>query len=281
MKTVWKLEFRRLFHSKGLHFSLAVGVILVVWLFIQEIVSLHQFEEEYALYGNKVQGYLHYPKTLYNSFIGLEYDGLPPIILYTLFPLLVTLPYASSYFQDRKSGYVKNIFVRVDRKQYYTVKFAVVFFSGFFACGVILLLSLLLTMLVFPMLLPKCVTANYAIASENDMWYMLFYQHPMIYTLSYILLDMLFCGCMATLTLLINMVTNTIFFSLTGSFLIFETLDYLLQTIGLVQWSSLSFYLPTQRNGSAGLWVIVVEFLALFLISFVLFYWKERKKDVF
>jgi len=281
MKAVWKMEFRRLFHNKGLYFSLAVGVILVVWLFIKEVVTLQEFEEQYALYGDKIQGYLHYPKTLYNSFIGLEYDGLPPIILYMLFPLIVTLPYASSYFQDRKSGYLKNIFVRVDRKQYYAVKFVTVFFSGFFVCGVILLLSLFLTMLVFPMLLPECVTANYAIANENDMWYNLFYSKPMTYTLLYILLDMLFCGCMTSLTLFISMFTNTIFFSLTGSFLIFEITDYLLQTMGLTKWSPLSFYLPTQRNGSASFLIVIIEFIVLLLISFVPFYWKERKKDVF
>ena len=67
MKAVWKMEFRRLFHNKGLYFSLAVGVILVVWLFIKEVVTLQEFEEQYALYGDKIQGYLHYPKTLYSS----------------------------------------------------------------------------------------------------------------------------------------------------------------------------------------------------------------------
>ena len=136
-------------------------------------------------------------------------------------------------------------------------------------------------MLVFPMLLPECVTANYALVSEHDMWFDMFYNQPMLYTLLYILIDMLFCGCMASLTLFINMFNNTLFFSLTGSFLAFEIADYVLYTIGLAQWSPLSFYLPTQRNVSANITIIIVEFVVLFLISLVPFYWKERKKDVF
>ena len=57
-------------------------------------------------YGIEKAG-LYYPRSLYNSFIGLDYAYLPSTILYTIFPLLVTLPHAISYYRDKKNGYIK------------------------------------------------------------------------------------------------------------------------------------------------------------------------------
>lgn len=51
-------------------------------------------------YGIEKAG-LYYPRSLYNSFIGLDYAYLPSTILYTIFPLLVTLPHAISYYRDK------------------------------------------------------------------------------------------------------------------------------------------------------------------------------------
>ncbi|MCD8107880.1 MAG: hypothetical protein LUE20_07990 [Oscillospiraceae bacterium] len=280
MKEALKLELRRLFSSKELYIALAIGLTLVVWLFVYEISESVRLAEQYATYGDKVSAYLYYPKTVFNSCIELEYDALPPILLYLLFPIIAAFPYASTYCKDRKTGYLKNLLIRVDRKDCYLSKYIVSFLSGFLLSGVILLSSLLLTMLVFPMLIPEAVTQNYYVQSGN-MWGNLFYTMPMLYTLLYILIDMLWCGCMATFALLISMFTRSAFLTVTGSFIVFEVLDYVHSLFSLSQFSPITFLRPIQTSDGISLGIIMGEFIVLMAASFAGFYLLERKKDVF
>ncbi len=280
MKKALRLELRRLFSSKELYISLAIGLALVVWLFVYEISELVRLAEQYATYGDKVSGYLYYPKTVFNSSIELEYDALPPILLYLLFPIIAAFPYAATYCKDRKTGYLKNLLTRIDRKDCYLSKYIVSFLSGFLVSGVILLASLMLTMLVFPMLTPEPVTQNYYVQSGN-MWGELFYTMPMIYTFLYILIDMLWCGCMASFALLINIFTRSAFLAVTGSFIFFEVIDYVLSLFSLYRFSPITFLRPIQTADGISIGIILSEFMVLMAASFAGFYLWERKKDVF
>ncbi|MCD7823649.1 MAG: hypothetical protein LUG86_06535 [Oscillospiraceae bacterium] len=280
MKAALKLELRRLIFSKELYIALTIGLALVVWLFVYEVSESVRFAEQYALYGDKVSGYLYYPKTVFNSSIELEYDALPPILLYLLFPIIAAFPYASTYCKDKKNGYLKNLLVRIDRKDCFMAKYMVSFLSGFFVSGVILLSSLILTMLVFPVLTPEAVTQNYYVQTGN-MWGELFYTMPMIYTLLYILIDMLWCGCMASFALLISMFTRSAFLAVTGSFVVFEVLDYVLSLFSLSRFSPITFLRPIQIADGISLEIILTEFIVFMAASFTGFYFLERKKDVF
>ncbi len=280
MKKALRLELRRLFSSKELYIAIAIGLALVVWLFVYEVSESVRFAEQYATYGDKVSGYLYYPKTVFNSSIELEYDALPPILLYLLFPIIAAFPYAATYCRDKKSGYLKNLLVRTDRKDCYLAKYIVSFFSGFLVSGVILLSSIALTMLVFPMLTPETVTQNYYVQSGN-MWGELFYCQPMIYTLLYILIDMLWCGCMASFALLLSTFTRSAFLTVTGGFIVFEVIDYVLSLFSLSQFSPITFLRPIQTCDGINIWIIIAEFIILMVASFTGFYFLERKKDVF
>ena len=280
MKAALKFELRRLFSSKELYIALAIGLALVVWLFVYEVSELIRFAEQYATYGDKVSGYLYYPKTVFNSCIELEYAALPPILLYLLFPIIAAFPYASTYCRDKKTGYLKNLLVRIDRKDCFMAKYIVSFLSGFLVSGAILLSSLLLTMLVFPILTPESVTQNYYVQSDN-MWGNLFYTMPMVYILLYILIDMLWCGCMASFTLLISMFTRSAFLAVTGSFIFFEVVDYVLSLFSLSRFSPITFLRPIQTADGINLGIILTEFAIFMAASFFGFYFLEREKDVF
>ncbi len=102
MRDLFKFEIRRMRESKAIYTAIAVGAILSLWLLVIELQEVREVEEGIALYGIEKAG-LYYPRSLYNSFIGLEYAYLPSTILYTVFPLLVSFPYAVSYFSDKKA----------------------------------------------------------------------------------------------------------------------------------------------------------------------------------
>ncbi len=66
--------------------------------------------------------------------------------------LLITIPYAASFYTDRKSGILKNIAVRGEKREYLAAKSVAVFMTAGVSAVFPLLLNLMLTMTVFPVI---------------------------------------------------------------------------------------------------------------------------------
>ena len=132
MKRLLKAECKRAFFNKTFYLCLGIGAILCIWLLCIQTAEAREVDRLIREYGIEKAG-LYYPRSLYNSFICLDYAYLPSTILYTIFPLLVTLPHAISYYRDKKSGYIKNILIKADKKDYYAAKYLSVFFEWFYS----------------------------------------------------------------------------------------------------------------------------------------------------
>ena len=103
MKRLLKAECKRAFFNKTFYLCLGIGAILCIWLLCIQTAEAREVDRLIREYGIEKAG-LYYPRSLYNSFIGLDYAYLPSTILYTIFPLLVTLPHAIRYYRDKKAG---------------------------------------------------------------------------------------------------------------------------------------------------------------------------------
>ena len=85
--------------------------------------------------ANQVDGQLaHNPDlplfTFYNSWVGGDDLSLAAALFYALLPVGAALPFGWSYCTEHKSGYLKNIYTRVDKKTYLAGKALAVFLSG-------------------------------------------------------------------------------------------------------------------------------------------------------
>lgn len=85
--------------------------------------------------------WLHFPYTVIDTWLGANTD-----VYYEVFnrvvPLLVAIPYAASYYTDKRSGIINNYYVRTKRINYLVAKLAAVFLTG----GAIVVFPLLLTL---------------------------------------------------------------------------------------------------------------------------------------
>lgn len=280
MRKVLKVECKRAFSGKAFYLCLGIGFTLCAWLLCEQIIEVNKFQQWIAEYGMDKVG-LYYPRSLYNSFIGLDYAYLPPTILYTIFPLLVTLPHAISYYYDKKSGYLKNVLTRVKKSDYYVAKWISVFLSGFATTLLILLFGLWISALFFPALTPEATTATYCPCDTTAMMAALFYTKPLIYTLIYIFIDAVFYGVIATIALGISCYADNIMLVFSGSMILYLLADYLAELLGKENFSPLKFLKPTQFGCSTKPAVILAELLLIALTTALLFLWNERKKDVF
>jgi ABC-type transport system involved in multi-copper enzyme maturation permease subunit len=275
MKTLLKIEFERAFRSRELLISLIIGLIITIVQFVVVVlpVSNHilTFFEGSAI---------SYPRSVFNWWVAV--DGLHPYlrIYLTIFPLLAAIPYASTYFSDRKQGYMKYICSRTNRKSYLFAKYVSIFVSGGIAVTLPMLINLLLTASVLPSLIPVG-TGNFL--SSSCIFSDVFYVHPYLYITIYMLMYFIYGGVFASLSLLCSKIFDYKFFVLIFPFAIYYGLGIIAPYIKI---GNLKSFNPRQiLSMNAGACISIGTFfgeaLLIGFISYVLYMWKGVKSDIF
>lgn len=199
-----------------------------------------------------------------------------PMLFYFILPVLAALPYGDSFYNDIQTGYVKNICTRVDKKKYLKAKLAAVYVSGMVTVMFPLVLNLLLTAVTLPALPPEPSTGFFFLFDQN-MWPELFMEHPWIYCIIYIILDGIFGGLFACISL-----AGTLYVS--GRFVV-TILPFTVQMIVYVlamnfpELSPVGFLSPAQPVG-ASLWIILLEMAVIIFATAILYYKKGKENEL-
>ena len=274
-----KAETTRILRHPMFYVSLIIGVGICVWLFIDQIIALNNFQNNIQLYGTEKLG-LYYPDSVYNKFIGLDYYDGQTNILYSILPFLACLSFSSSYLNDQKTGYIQNIVTRSSFKTYKFSKFITVFCSGFFVTFIILIFDFALTCTAFPLLPPECITATYPASFSGTMWTDYFVNHPMLYTISYIVIDSMYMGLISLVSMIIGLFIHSSFIAICGGPVFYHLVCSILSSTLDESMVPVRFLLPYQPAFNIQFSYILIEFSIILIPSILLFFLKERKKDV-
>ena len=88
----------------------------------------------------------------------MDWDRLSVVtnsLFYALLPILAALPYAGTYYEDIRTGYLKNILLHTSRRGYYMAKSFVVFVMAAITVMIPLLLDLMAVMTIYPLRMPE------------------------------------------------------------------------------------------------------------------------------
>lgn len=270
---MWKIELNRLLRAKGLYLALLIGMALGVWYFMKYDLPMLQSRGEFpdfSKYGTGVP-------TAYEMYMGSN-AFMTPTYLFLLFnPILAVLPYAMTYHTDRESGWIKNISVRMEKKEYVRIKLTLSFLSGMLVIIIPLVVSFLLTACWFPMKLPQRML-GYTLIGVRNIWNNLFYMHPLIYTLLMILMNGIYGGMMAVLSMLLAHATDKGVLVGIMPFVYHLFLFSFLNLLGHAELSPLRFL-----NGetSVNYWFQYILVLVLTGLFIVLTYKQGKEKDVY
>ena len=128
MKRIMRFEFYRAFRSRGFYIALCAGIGIAV----ADILLFYQaFRQEIST------------KVFLQAWIGTDYQFVTNGLFYILLPVIAALPYAGSYYEDLKSGYLKHILISTSRRSYYTAKAVVVFTMGAITVMIPLLIDMM------------------------------------------------------------------------------------------------------------------------------------------
>lgn len=167
LKNYFQEELKRAFISKSTGFS-----ILIILL---------------CLIIGAIESYL-FPDPNNNAFNLLitGYSGGTASVLSIIFPVLVSIPFASSYVTDMQTGYLKYVFTKMETWKYIVIRLLVNGLVG----GFVLSFSLLIAFIVFVLLKG---THSTTVNSQLLVFANIFVNYPFVYILLMIL-NAFLCG---------------------------------------------------------------------------------------
>lgn len=277
-----KIELRKAINNKFFITTLIIAslfALLSAWYMIDSYFYQQKLNQMYGSGNPMTQG-----TSLFNHWIGGEATSLGSTLFFTLLPLIAAFPYGWSHFIENKNGYVKAVVTRSSKEQYYLTKYLATFTAG----GLVVLLPLLINFLVVasfvPAITPSMMYPLYYAVAHGSMWSQLFYTNPVIFVILYLLLDFIFAGLFATMSLTISFfIKNRIAVMLIPFFLIL-ILHYSRTFLAYKYYSEISplHYLhSTSLENATSVWIILIQGILFFLLTFGITMKLGGKREVF
>ena len=267
-KKLLKNELLRIIQGKGVWESLLIGAILSLSHVVMYVAPLSKS----ILSGN-------YPLGVYAKWMGGENSTIQPVLYYLIVPVLVVLPYLGTVSEDMNTGYVKNILLFATRREYYHVKWVLTFLTAGTVAVVPLLLNFFFAAMFLPLVMPQPGTGLYPLMADS-LWAELFYTHPAIYLVCYLVLNFIFFGLLATVGLSCSLITQKGYICMLFPLFLYLAVYGITQVTGLHTWCPFATLRPSQPVAANG-WVLMIECFILLLAGGVLWAYGWRKKDVF
>lgn len=270
-----RIEFSRALKNKFLLLAILLGCVITVSHFVQNIVPQLNWHTWWTF---KIDQDM-YPNSVFNQWIGESSASMQQMLYYLMLPILAALPFGDSFYLDMKTGYIKNVFIRSKKSQYYAAKYLSTFVAGGIAVTVPLLLNLALSASFVPSLLPDPISGTYVVVEAN-MGSGLFLTHPYVYTFLYLALDFVFAGLLAGISLSISFFVSNRFIVLLAPFigyLVFFAFTELTKHSIL---DPVYFLMPLQIVPASPI-VILVEAILLAAATMGVFFYKGIKDETF
>ncbi|MCG0238563.1 MAG: hypothetical protein L6E13_04750 [Firmicutes bacterium] len=204
----------------------------------------------------------------YEGWLWAYMDGLMPVAV----PLLVTLPAASSYLQDKQTGYLTFLLMRGHRSSYLRAKIISNFLSGGLSVFIPLLILFAVTYTTLPAGLPKQLRLL-----EVGAFGFLLRPAPLLYILILSGVGFLFGGVYATFALSLSAVTSSRYVVMAAPFVLFHVANFGLTILRLEHWTPPVVLVPFAVTTTS--WVTVLGGLAIpAVISALLLFYMWRKE---
>lgn len=218
------------------------------------------------------------PYSVFMIWMGGNTYNLPGFIYTMLLPLFTVLPYGASYYDDIKTGFAKNVYLRTKRMPYLKAKYAAAFLCGGVVSIAPLCINFLLMLMIYPALLPEVSSSLYSIYA-TEMWYQVFYTHPFLYVGGFLIINFLFGGLISGLGLAFGLLADYRYIVISMPLLIHIFLYALGNLTGHGSISPVFYLQP--GSGMASGKVILLEFICLFVFETAVFFGKGLKDDVY
>lgn len=272
VKELIKMEFKRVFHSKMFYLSLGIGLL---------ITTLQWIEVGLPMAANIVDGYIpsevSTPYSAFESFFGLA--GPPLVyrqIYYTIAPILAVMAHAVTLCGDKASGYVKNLYIRSKRQDYYTAKYIVSGIAGGIAVTAPIAANFLWNLMMLPAIEPMASMAIYPYGI--GLWSDVLYTNPYLFILLYILLIFFYQFIFVNVALILSRRVTNRFLVVILPFLLNYFFHMLVVNIRKYRLSPIVIFDMTNIR-SFEFREVFAEGVLLVAVTSLLYFWQVKKDE--
>lgn len=278
MNTTLRSELYKMYRCPTLWVSIIVGCGISFITFYYAYAWKREFFNV-APYGTSYEGL-----SLVQYWIGGDNISMGNTIFYTVLPMLSTIPYCWSYWNERQSHYVNHLLIRIPKKVYLLTKFFVVFLSGAIAVLIPMFLNLIMTAWVMPSITPSVLLLSPP--TDGEFLSRLFYKNTLFYIVFVFVVEFLWGGTLACVGLTASTFMHSALGAVLAPFIIFIGGSFIQISIT----SSVNSYSVEQletnpllllqpwASACAPLWYVVIVIVSLFLLAYV-FYLMWGNKD--
>ncbi len=210
-----KCEINRVLKRKSFYVVLLVGIT---------ITALE------ALSNNNIrvsqEDFIFFPNGVYNNLM-IYNVGKYMRMLQMVFPLIVTVAFADSYIEDVKSGFIKNITTRYDKKRYLIERF----FVNFVVSGVVISIPLIVNYMLYAGSIPSLEPNVYFSQLNIDVYGFLpglYYKFPFLHMVVRILLLFVYGGALSSIALAASIFTKSKYIITILPFIVYIGMDVLI-----------------------------------------------------
>lgn len=285
MRGVLKSEIWKSFHNGYFVGAIIVGLCIVVINILENVIRTRELSELLLDCLNKglpisrsYEGF-----SLFISWIAVRPTGFGSNIFFFIWPILAAMPFGWSYTQDRYSGLYNQIVTKTNLVYYYISKYIATFLSGGIAIAFPLFIDLLLTALICPYCIPD-VTMSLMPITNVTFLSEVYYSDPWLYAAIWCLLDFLWGGVTAAVCLCIGMRMKSSIIIVISPFIIYLFIDFILSLISSVLEKKQFFSIMQLPRAASTVynpyWGVTVILSVLFLLSFILGYWRFKRHEL-
>lgn len=264
MKNILKIELKRSIFNKWTCVSVLVGMIICLLQFYQMAKVRGMYFEAIAEDGLEKMTNIC-TTTPFDNWILFDQSRYNYLLLFIM-PILVALPFGASFYQDVKSGYIKQIVLRISKKDYLKAKYFSTFISGGFVIVCPVLVNFLLMGLVYPFHKPYIYASQ--MYMESTLGIDLFFEHPFVYVAVYMMFLFITAGAMATICLLISMQISNYFSVIITPFIVSFILIFTSSIIGYTDIAPMHWLqaCTTGRNFTAAIIELIIFTIPIYCI---------------
>ncbi len=211
-----RIEVERAFKSRMFWLMLLLGIVITGIEFV--IATLRYSKDIIGTFDGSIGNTIN---TVFNSwFFSLQKNAIPLRQLYIMImPLMAVFAYGYSAVSDIKSGYIENIYTRIDKKYYLIVKCVVSHIAG----GIVVVVPLLMNLIACSIILPS-VKMQAVVGFYEPRGFSLLsgvaYTHPYIYIFIELMIIFLYTGLFTTFSVMLSQIVPVYFITMIFPFLL-------------------------------------------------------------
>ena len=267
-------EIRLALRSKEFWISIAVGVVLMGVHYFDTILPSVQFID-----ASIQEGML--PHSVFSKWVGASASSFVPSLYFLLIPILASLPFGASFYNDQKSGYLIQMVFQSGRKKYLVSKYTAIFLVGGLAVTLPLLLELYAAAMTLPSIIPVMAVGYFPWQHGTRLMPYLPYTNPYAYVGVYMVIIFLFAGAMAGISAAVAPVSRNTFIVWIAPFVLIRCVGSIATFLGESRFDPMYFLKPIQFAERISWGSLAISFLVLWLPSIGVYLWRGSHDDIY